>query len=113
MALRKNGQDYPAGRKRVPAIIAGSRSNDTAIYVRAATSMVVGAGESRRGLSARHHAGNALAEADCTVQQIMAITGHKTWKEAIRYTQRREQRKLAQQAMDKLETATKGGKPKN
>jgi integrase len=47
----------------------------------------------------------ALAEADCTVQQIMAITGHKTWKEAMRYTQRRDQRKLAQQAIDKLEVA--------
>jgi hypothetical protein len=35
----------------------------------------------------------------------MAITGHKTWKEAMNYTQRRDQRKLAQQAMDKLELA--------
>jgi integrase len=53
----------------------------------------------------RKNAAIALAEADCTVQQIMAITGHKTWKEAMRYTQRREQRKLAQQAVDKLEVA--------
>jgi integrase len=51
----------------------------------------------------RKNAAIALAEADCTVQQIMAITGHKTWKEAMRYTQRREQRKLALQAIDKLE----------
>jgi integrase len=55
----------------------------------------------------RKNAAIALAEADCHVQQIMAITGHKTWKEAMRYTQRREQKKLALQAMDKLETATK------
>jgi integrase len=60
----------------------------------------------------RKNAAIALAEADCTVQQIMAITGHKTWKEAMRYTQRREQRKLAQQAMDKLETATKVANPR-
>jgi integrase len=53
----------------------------------------------------RKNAAVALAEADCTVQQIMAITGHKTWKEAMGYTQRREQRKLAQQAIDKLEVA--------
>ena len=37
----------------------------------------------------------------------MAITGHKTWREAMRYTQRREQKKLARQAIDKLEAATK------
>jgi integrase len=55
----------------------------------------------------RKNAAIALAEADCTVQQIMAITGHKTWKEAMNYTQRRDQKKLALQAMDKLETATK------
>jgi integrase len=55
----------------------------------------------------RKNAAIALAEADCTVQQIMAITGHKTWKEAMRYTQRREQKKLARQAIDKLEVATK------
>jgi hypothetical protein len=55
----------------------------------------------------RKNAAIALAEADCTVQQIMVITGHKTWKEAMNYTQRRDQKKLALQAMDKLETATK------
>jgi integrase len=60
----------------------------------------------------RKNAAIALAEADCTVQQIMAITGHKTWKEAMRYTERRAQRKLAQQAMDKLETATKVANPR-
>jgi integrase len=60
----------------------------------------------------RKNAAIALAEADCTVQQVMAITGHKTWKEAMRYTQRREQRKLALQAMDKLEAATKVANPR-
>jgi integrase len=59
----------------------------------------------------RKNAAIALAEADCTVQQIMAITGHKTWREAMRYTERRAQRKLARQAIDKLEAATKVANP--
>jgi integrase len=68
-----------------------------------ATTQIGAKGYTAHGL--RKNAAIALAEADCTVQQIMAITGHKTWKEAMRYTQRREQRKLAQQAIDKLEVA--------
>jgi hypothetical protein len=35
----------------------------------------------------------------------MAITGHKTWKEAMRYTQQAQQKRLAQQAIDALEVA--------
>ena len=58
----------------------------------------------------RKNAAIALAEADCTVQQIMSITGHKTWRQAMEYTQRRKQRKLALQAMDKLETASRAAK---
>jgi integrase len=54
----------------------------------------------------RKNAAISLAEAGCTVHQIMAITGHKTWKQAM-LTQRAAQKQLAQQAMDKLETATK------
>jgi len=53
----------------------------------------------------RCNAAVALSEADCTVQQIMAITGHKTWKEAMRYTAQREQKKLAEQAVAKWEVA--------
>ena len=50
----------------------------------------------------------ALAEAGCSIHQIMAITGHKTWKEAMRYTRQAGQRKLAQQAIDALEVANSG-----
>jgi integrase len=59
----------------------------------------------------RKNAAIALAEAGCTVHQIMAITGHKTWKQAMHYTQRAGQKQLAQQAMDKLEAATKVANP--
>ncbi len=40
-----------------------------------------------------------------TVHQIMAIT--ETWRRAMHYTQRAAQKHLAQQAIDKLESATK------
>jgi integrase len=53
----------------------------------------------------RCNAAVALAEAGCSVHQIMAITGHKTWKEAMRYTQQAQQKRLAQQAIDALEVA--------
>jgi integrase len=85
---------------------AGSLGN----MIMEATAQIDAKDYSAHGL--RKNAAIALAEADCTVQQIMAITGHKTWKEAMRYTQRREQRKLAQQAIDKLETATKVANPR-
>jgi integrase len=60
----------------------------------------------------RKNAAIALAEAGCTVHQIMAVTGHKTWKQAMHYTQQAAQKKLAQQAIDQLEVAnprTSGG----
>jgi integrase len=53
----------------------------------------------------RKNAAIALAEADCTVPQIMAVLGHKTWKQAMHNTQQREQKKLSQQAIEKLEVA--------
>ena len=53
----------------------------------------------------RCNAAIALAEADCTVHQIMAITGHKTYKLAMHYSQRAGQKTLARQAIDRLELA--------
>jgi integrase len=53
----------------------------------------------------RCNAAIALAEADCSVHQIMAITGHKTYKLAMHYSQRAGQKKLARQAIDRLEVA--------
>lgn len=71
----------------------------------------IGAGQyTAHGL--RKNAAIALAEADCTVHQIMAITGHKTWKQAMHYTQRAAQKQLAQQAIDKLETKTQVANPR-
>ena len=60
----------------------------------------------------RKNAAKALAEAGCTVHQIMAITGHKTLKQAMHYTQQATQKKLAQQAIDKLESSTKVANPR-
>jgi integrase len=49
----------------------------------------------------RKSAGRCLADAGCTAHQIMAILGHKTLAEAQRYTEAANQKRLAQQAMDK------------
>jgi integrase len=53
----------------------------------------------------RCNAAIALAEAGCTVHEIMAITGHKTYQLAMHYSQRAGQKKLARQAIDRLEVA--------
>jgi integrase len=43
-----------------------------------------------------------LAEAGCTVHEIMSITGHKTLQEVERYTRTADQKGLADSAMKKL-----------
>jgi integrase len=53
----------------------------------------------------RHRAGKLLGDAGCTTLQIMAILGHRTFKEAERYTKGSAQRKLAREAIAKLEVA--------
>jgi integrase len=60
----------------------------------------------------RKNAAIELAEAGCTVHQIMAITGHKSLKQAMHYTHRVAQRQIAQQAIDKLEVADKVANPR-
>ena len=55
----------------------------------------------------RKNGAKALADAGCTVHQIMAITGHKTLRQAMHYTKQANQRDLAQQAMNKLEASAK------
>ena len=57
----------------------------------------------------RCNAAIALAEAGCTVHEIMAITGHKTYKLAMHYSQRAGQKKLARQAIE----SPGSGKPAN
>jgi integrase len=45
----------------------------------------------------------ALADAGWEVLEIMAITGHRTFKEAQRYTSHRDQKKLSERAISKWE----------
>lgn len=49
----------------------------------------------------RKSAGRCLAEAGATSRQIMAILGHKTLTEAERYTREADQRRLAQEGIDR------------
>ena len=51
----------------------------------------------------RKAAGRRLAEAGCTVHEIMAVLGHKTLTEAERYTREADQARLATEAIIKLE----------
>jgi integrase len=53
----------------------------------------------------RKNSAIALAEAGCTPQQIAAITGHRSWKMIQHYTAAADQRKLAEQAIRRLEVA--------
>jgi integrase len=53
----------------------------------------------------RKNAGVALAEADCTVPEIMAILGHKTPAQAIAYAEKANRGKLADSANRKRERA--------
>jgi len=54
----------------------------------------------------RKSAAARLAENGCTEQEIMAITGHSTSKEVIRYTRSAKQKVRAVNAIDKV-----SGKP--
>lgn len=49
----------------------------------------------------RKSAASKLAEAGCTIHQIQAITGHTSVKEIENYTRAVDQRRLAQEAMEK------------
>ena len=51
----------------------------------------------------RCNAATALADAGCSVPEIMAITGHRTFREAQRYAASRDQKKLADRAISKWE----------
>jgi integrase len=45
-----------------------------------------------------------LAEGGATAKEIASVSGHKTLKEIERYTDKADQRRLSQAAMNKLET---------
>jgi integrase len=51
----------------------------------------------------RCNAATALADSGCSVPEIMAITGHRTFREAQRYAAGRDQKKLANRAVAKWE----------
>lgn len=77
--------------------------------IAAATAQVGAAGHTAHDL--RCNAANALAEAGCSDREIMAVTGHRTFKEAQRYTAKVNQKKLSDQAVAKWERAS--GKLRN
>lgn len=58
----------------------------------------------------RKAAARRLAEAGCTVHQIMAITGHKTLTEVARYTEAAQQEPRAIEAIARLPLSTRPGK---
>ena len=75
---------------------------------------LVAAAIGRKGYTAhglRKNAGIALAEVGCTDKQIMAVLGHKTYAQSHAYTRRAEQKRLAEQAIRKLERAEKVANP--
>jgi integrase len=48
----------------------------------------------------RKAAATRLANAGCSVDQVKAITGHRSLSEVARYTKAADQRRLARQALD-------------
>jgi len=53
-------------------------------------------------------AARMLAEAGCSVYEIMSVTGHKSITEVERYTREASQKKLAPAALLKLEQNANG-----
>jgi hypothetical protein len=54
----------------------------------------------------RKAAARRLAEAGCSANEIMAITGHATLTEVTRYTKAAEQRRLAHKAIQRLTSSS-------
>lgn len=54
----------------------------------------------------RHLAGAALAEAGCTIEEIMSILGHQTEKEARTYVKQASRKVMAKAGMAKLEASS-------
>jgi integrase len=77
--------------------------------IAASTARIGATGYTAHGL--RCNAAIALAEANCTDQQIMAVTGHKTYRQAQSYLAKVNQKKLSDQAVGKWERAS--GKLRN
>jgi integrase len=60
----------------------------------------------------RKCAATRLAEAGCTVHEIMAITGHKSLSQVAPYTRAADQERLARQALRKIEAREQKGSRK-
>lgn len=58
----------------------------------------------------RKAAARRLAEAGCSVHQIMAVTGHKTLEEVARYTEAAQQEPRAKDAITRLALSTQSKK---
>ena len=55
----------------------------------------------------RKNAAQALAEAGCSIDEIMAVTGHRSAKMALHYTKRAAKKQLAKNAVKRWEAADK------
>lgn len=98
-------REYLATLPRANAFILGS-SRGAGFAPTSITTMICDAahdlgfpGFSPHGL--RHLAGNALAEAGCSTQEIMSILGHLTEREAAIYVKQANRKVMAQNAINK------------
>jgi integrase len=95
----KRGSEFILTTQRGSGYTTGSLGN---MIVQATEQ--IGAGQyTAHGL--RKNAAIAMIEAGCEVPEVMAILGHKTWEMAMHYAQQRNQRKLAERAVEKWEVA--------
>jgi integrase len=53
----------------------------------------------------RHLAGASLAEAGCSVHEIMSVLGHVTEEEAMKYVKQANRKKMAGSALRKWNTS--------
>jgi integrase len=60
----------------------------------------------------RKNAAQALAEAECSISEIMSITGHRSPAMALHYAKHAEKRRLARTAIDRWEAADKVSNPR-
>ena len=79
------------------------RADSLAAMVRKQLHAIRIRGYSVHGL--RKNAAQALAEAGCSINEIMTITGHRSPAMALHYTKRAEKKRLARSAIDKWEAA--------
>jgi integrase len=89
-----------AGTKGRPYTESGFRTMFFGLIKRLRAAGLVGFGLSFQGL--RTTAATALAEAGCSTQSIMAVTGHATEAMAAHYTRQANRKEQARAAVAKL-----------